>query len=84
MVWAADEAARRGLPLRLLHALDWPVAADRHPATDPHRQTWSGRFRDAGLRALAEAAVPASSRHAQFAQDGHGLHARRRAPVVGA
>lgn len=40
--WAADEAARRGLPLHLLHAtnLDWMVAAalisspDAHPMTD--------------------------------------------------
>ncbi|MDI2129519.1 universal stress protein [Yinghuangia seranimata] len=27
--WAADEAARRGLPLRLVHALDWPAGAPR-------------------------------------------------------
>lgn len=40
--WAADEAARRGLPLHLLHAanIDWLVAAallsnaDEHPMTD--------------------------------------------------
>jgi nucleotide-binding universal stress UspA family protein len=27
--WAADAAARRGLPLRLVHALDWPAGAPR-------------------------------------------------------
>ncbi|MFF7250147.1 universal stress protein [Embleya sp. NPDC008237] len=69
VVWAADEAARRGLPLRLVHALDWPAGADRDPEANPHRQTWSGRFRDAGLRALAEAAVLASGRHAELVVD---------------
>ncbi|WP_439681253.1 universal stress protein [Embleya sp. MST-111070] len=69
VVWAADEAARRGLPLHLIHALDWPAGADRHPETNPHHQTWSQRFRDAGLRALAEAAVLASTRHAELVVD---------------
>ncbi|NUU20664.1 MAG: universal stress protein, partial [Streptomycetaceae bacterium] len=27
--WAADEAARRGARLLLVHALEWPAAADR-------------------------------------------------------
>ncbi|MCF2533595.1 universal stress protein [Yinghuangia soli] len=27
--WAADQAYRRGLPLRLVHALDWPAGAPR-------------------------------------------------------
>lgn len=52
-----------GQPTSLIQALDRPVGADRDPV--PHRRTRSGRFRDAGLRTLAEAAVPASSRHAE-------------------
>ncbi|WP_020551703.1 universal stress protein [Embleya scabrispora] len=63
MVWAADEAARRALPLRLVHALDWPADADRNPELNPHRQTWSERFRDAGLRALDEARDLVVTRH---------------------
>ncbi|MYS80356.1 hypothetical protein [Embleya scabrispora] len=69
VVREADEAVRRGLPMRLIHALDWPVGADRDPEANPHRQTRSGRFRDAGLRAVAEAAVLASGRHAEPAAD---------------
>ncbi|WP_331767962.1 universal stress protein [Embleya sp. NBC_00896] len=35
VAWAADEAAGRGLPLRLVHALEWPVGAPEphHPHT---------------------------------------------------
>ncbi|MFI6986651.1 universal stress protein [Embleya sp. NPDC050154] len=67
VVWAADEAARRGLWLRLVHALDWPVGADRDPQTDPHRQTWGARFRDAGLRALDEARDLVATRRPELA-----------------
>lgn len=63
VLWAADEAARRGLWLRLVHALDWPVGADRDPRTNPHRQTWGGRFRDAGQRALDAARDFVATRH---------------------
>ncbi|WP_406289431.1 universal stress protein [Embleya sp. NBC_00896] len=69
VVWAADEAARRGLPLRLVHALDWPVGADRDPEVNPHRQTWSGRFRDAGVRALDDARDLVAARHPRLTTD---------------
>ncbi|MGC0418116.1 universal stress protein [Embleya sp. AB8] len=69
VVWAADEAARRGLPLRLVHALDWPPGIDHDTAPNPHRQTWSDRFRSAGLRALDEARELATSRHPGLAAE---------------
>lgn len=61
--WAADEAARRGLPLHLVHALDWPSGAPRpyfSPAsgeTPRHRESarahadaWPAEaYRDADL-----------------------------------
>lgn len=61
--WAADEADRRGLPLRLVHALEWPTGAPRpqysHATGEPvrHREThrvhavsWPAQpYRDADL-----------------------------------
>lgn len=61
--WAADEADRRRLPLRLVHALDWPAGAPRpqysHATGEPvrHREThrvhavsWPAQpYRDADL-----------------------------------
>ncbi|WP_439681439.1 universal stress protein [Embleya sp. MST-111070] len=63
VVWAADEAARRRLPLRLVHALDWPTGADRGPGASTHRQTWNERFRKVGTRALEEARAVVAARH---------------------
>ncbi|MFI1583757.1 universal stress protein [Embleya sp. NPDC020630] len=53
--WAAKEADRRGLRLRLVHALDWPLGAERDPDMRKPWETWSGIFRRAGERALEEA-----------------------------
>ncbi|MFI6586144.1 universal stress protein [Embleya sp. NPDC050493] len=63
VMWAADEAARRRLPLRLVHTLDWPTGADRGLGTDTRRQTWGERFRNAGMRALDEARAVVAARH---------------------
>jgi len=63
VVWAADEAARRGLPLRLVHALDWPAGADRDLDTTKPWRTWSGIFHSAGQRALDHARTSVESRH---------------------
>lgn len=62
--WAADVAARRGLPLHLLHAanIDWLVAAalisspDEHPMTDETLDAETRRVlqRHPGLRVTAE------------------------------
>ncbi|MFI6986653.1 universal stress protein [Embleya sp. NPDC050154] len=69
VVWAADEAARRRLPLRLVHALDWPAGADRGSETNTHRQTWGERFRAVGTRALDEAAALVAARHPSLVTD---------------
>ncbi|GCD95877.1 universal stress protein [Embleya hyalina] len=69
VVWAADEAARRGLPLRLVHALDWPIGADRHPESNPHRLTWGERFRATGVRALDEARESVATRHPRLSTE---------------
>lgn len=59
--WAADEAAREGRPLRLVHALDWPAYADRRETALP--DSWSGRFRAQGQQALDKARAATSKRH---------------------
>ncbi|WP_331767981.1 universal stress protein [Embleya sp. NBC_00896] len=63
VLWAADEAVRRGLPLRLVNALDWPVGVDSDPNVTGPLQTWGGVFRDAGRRALDAAGALVVSRH---------------------
>ncbi|MFE2866006.1 universal stress protein [Embleya sp. NPDC059259] len=55
VLWAAEEADRRGLRLRLVHALDWPLGAQHDPDMRKPWETWSGIFRRAGQRALEEA-----------------------------
>ncbi|MFC0598300.1 universal stress protein [Streptomyces palmae] len=54
--WAVEAAAVRGLPLRLVHALDWPPGADPHPRVPHPEQTWSGRHRAAAEAVLRDAA----------------------------
>ncbi|MCD0484503.1 universal stress protein [Streptacidiphilus sp. ASG 303] len=54
--WAADEAVRRGVPLRMVHALEWPPGSDPHPAVDHPERTWSAHYRAAGEAVLREAA----------------------------
>ncbi|MFD8703409.1 universal stress protein [Kitasatospora sp. NPDC059648] len=57
--WAADEAAARHLPLRLLHAQEWPV--DR--ATDVVDRPWAIGLRAAGEAVLDTARLLATERH---------------------
>ncbi|WP_331769069.1 universal stress protein (plasmid) [Embleya sp. NBC_00888] len=66
IAWGADEAARRRLPLLLVHALDWPIGIDRDTKGDGYHQTWPGRFRNAGRLALDEARVQAAGRHPEL------------------
>ncbi|WP_433258118.1 universal stress protein [Streptosporangium sp. CA-135522] len=56
--WAADDAARRGLPLRIVHVVDrWPYGIGAFPPPD-----WAGLVAHAGERVLAEA-VRAATKH---------------------
>ncbi|WBP84898.1 universal stress protein [Kitasatospora cathayae] len=57
--WAADEAAGRHLPLRLLHAQEWPV--DR--GTDVADHPWAIGLRAAGEAVLDTARMLADERH---------------------
>ncbi|MET9182932.1 universal stress protein [Kitasatospora aureofaciens] len=57
--WAADEAAGHHLPLRLLHAQEWPV--DR--ATDVADHPWAIGLRAAGEAVLETARLLATERH---------------------
>lgn len=56
VAWAAQEAALRNLPLRLVHALEWPPGAEPHPHGAHPQYTWSGHFRAAGEMLLREVA----------------------------
>ncbi|MEU9123258.1 universal stress protein [Streptomyces sp. NPDC048506] len=50
--WAADAAVRRGRPLCLVHAQEWPAGAapkDRHDTPD---QIWASHFRASGQALL--------------------------------
>ncbi|MGG7569335.1 universal stress protein [Streptomyces sirii] len=52
--WAADAAARRGRPLCLVHAQEWPAGAapkDRHDSPD---QAWASHFRATGQSLLED------------------------------
>ncbi|MCL2554662.1 MAG: universal stress protein [Actinomycetia bacterium] len=59
--WAADEAAARGLPLRIVHAQDWPrgTSPDAGPGHPAH--VWSKHFRAGGEALLADARLAASA-----------------------
>jgi hypothetical protein len=69
IVWAADEAARRRMPLLLVHALDWQVGIASDAEVNPHRGTRSGRLRNAGLPALDEARKLVVDRHPGLSVD---------------
>lgn len=60
--WAAEEAGLHGRPLLLVRALDWPFGADRDTDAEQPWETWNGRFRNAGQRALDTARSQALSR----------------------
>ncbi|WP_181804161.1 universal stress protein [Streptomyces shenzhenensis] len=59
LAWAADEADRRGLPLRLVHAREVPPAGYRTAELAPAWETWDEALRTLGTRTLelAEAFV---------------------------
>jgi nucleotide-binding universal stress UspA family protein len=69
--WAAEEALRRQLPLRVVHALDWPAGAYRSPETPEPWQTWDSVFRAAGERVLEEARAYAAARHPDLDVSAH-------------
>ncbi|MFI5806725.1 universal stress protein [Streptomyces sp. NPDC051561] len=66
VAWAAEEAVLRALPLRLVHALEWPPGAEPRPHGEHPQYTWSGHFRAAGEMLLREAADLVHKNHPQL------------------
>jgi nucleotide-binding universal stress UspA family protein len=55
LAWAADEATRHRVPLRLVHALEWPRGAVSEPETDNPDHNWSAHYRASGEWVLRDA-----------------------------
>ncbi|MEU8976833.1 universal stress protein [Streptomyces monashensis] len=55
LAWAADEADRRRLPLRLVHARETPPSGYRTAELKPAWETWDEALRTLGTRALEQA-----------------------------
>ncbi|MFF1442782.1 universal stress protein [Streptomyces sp. NPDC058295] len=62
LAWAADEADRRGLPLRLVHAQGMPTGGYRSGEARPSWEEWNRVLHGAGDRILEGAVVFAESR----------------------
>lgn len=62
LAWAADEADRRGLPLRLVHAWGSPAATLRSADSVDLREEWDTLLRARGEGALEQAAAFAAER----------------------
>ncbi|UQA90955.1 universal stress protein [Streptomyces halobius] len=62
--WAADAADRRRLPLRLIHAQEWPAGAAPKDAHESREHLWATHFRAAGQSLLETHRDWAEARHA--------------------
>ncbi|MDR6975977.1 nucleotide-binding universal stress UspA family protein [Streptomyces sp. 3330] len=62
LAWAADEAERRGLPVRLVHAQGVPTAGYRTGEVRPSWEEWNRTLHVAGNEVLEEAAAFVASR----------------------
>ncbi|MFF9165205.1 universal stress protein [Streptomyces longwoodensis] len=62
IAWAADEADRRALPLRLVHARGALLGRYRSEEARPAREQWSQALETAGERVLREAVAFVESR----------------------
>jgi len=60
--WAADEAAARALPLRIVHAQEWPRGTSPDAAPDHPAHVWSRHHRAAGEGLLEEVRAAAAAR----------------------
>jgi nucleotide-binding universal stress UspA family protein len=63
LAWAADEAHRRRLPLRLVHAQGVPTAGYRTTEPHPSWEEWNASLHASGERALQEAVTFVEARH---------------------
>lgn len=62
LIWAVDEAARRGLPLRLVHAQGVPTAGYRPAGGLPSWEQWNQSLHASGDDVLRDAVTFAESR----------------------
>ncbi|MFE1260876.1 universal stress protein [Streptomyces albogriseolus] len=63
LAWAADEADRRHLPLRLVHAQGVPTGGYRSGETRPSWEQWNQALHELGDQVLKEAVAFVRSRH---------------------
>ncbi|WP_336115675.1 universal stress protein [Streptomyces sp. PTD9-10] len=69
LAWAADEAARRGLPLRPVHVEGVPTRGYRGREVPPSWEGWNESLHEAGKQVLEEAANFVGARHPQVEVD---------------
>ncbi|HET9383131.1 MAG TPA: universal stress protein [Streptomyces sp.] len=62
LAWAADEAERRGLPVRLVHAQGVPTGGYRSGEALPSWEEWNRALHGAGAEVLEEAVALVESR----------------------
>ncbi|WP_405909894.1 MULTISPECIES: universal stress protein [unclassified Streptomyces] len=62
LAWAADEADRRGLPVRLVHAQGVPTGGYRTGEALPSWEEWNRTLHEAGAEVLKEAVAFVESR----------------------
>ncbi|MEU5893282.1 universal stress protein [Streptomyces sp. NPDC047461] len=62
LAWAADEAERRGLPVRLVHAQGVPTGGYRSGEVLPSWEKWNRTLHEAGAEVLKEAVAFVESR----------------------
>ncbi|MES4891590.1 universal stress protein [Streptomyces sp. NPDC096012] len=66
LAWAADEAARRRLPLRLVHVEGVPTRGYRGREVPPSWEEWNEALHKAGRQVLEEAADFVAARYPQL------------------
>ncbi|MFF2514615.1 universal stress protein [Streptomyces sp. NPDC058086] len=69
LAWAADEAARRQLPLRLVHVEGVPTKGYGKREILPSREEWNEALRQAGKQVLEEAVKFVTAKHPQLEVD---------------
>ncbi|MFJ3306694.1 universal stress protein [Streptomyces sp. NPDC086549] len=69
LAWAADEAARRRVPLRLVHAEGVPTRGYRRREPPPSWEEWNKTLHEAGERTLKAAVTFVEARQPQIEVD---------------
>ncbi|MFF3582549.1 universal stress protein [Streptomyces mirabilis] len=69
LAWAADEAARRQLPLRLVHVEGVPTKGYGKREISPSREEWNEALRQASKQVLEEAVKFVTAKHPQLEVD---------------